>query len=298
MHVGVVLPQVGADWDQVLEAAQHAEEIGADSVWVIDHVLGFPPPRGILESWTVMSAVAAVTERVQIGAQVLCQSFRNPALLAKMASTLDRVSNGRLRMLIGAGWFEMEYRQYGWDFPSGGVRIGELRDTIRILRGLLEPHESFTYEGKHYQVRAASNLPLPVQQPLPIEIGGAGERLMRTVAWMGDGWNSPGAALGILDDRLELLRVECENRGRSMDDLRLSAQIVCAIGDDEAAQHPGMAMFNPQLGFVGDAENAAARARELIDKGITDFNCIVPPGARGRACLERMVNEVRPKVTG
>jgi alkanesulfonate monooxygenase SsuD/methylene tetrahydromethanopterin reductase-like flavin-dependent oxidoreductase (luciferase family) len=121
---------------------------------------------------------------------------------------------------------------------------------------------------------------------------------MRTVAWMGDGWNSPGAALGILDDRLELLRVECENRGRSMDDLRLSAQIVCAIGDDEAAQHPGMAMFNPQLGFVGDAESAATRARELIDKGITDFNCIVPPGARGRACLERMVNEVRPKVTG
>jgi alkanesulfonate monooxygenase SsuD/methylene tetrahydromethanopterin reductase-like flavin-dependent oxidoreductase (luciferase family) len=289
---------VGAEWDQVLEAARHAEDIGADSVWVIDHVLGFPPPRGILEAWTVMSAVAAVTERVQIGAQVLCQSFRNPALLAKMASTLDRVSNGRLRMLIGAGWFEMEYRQYGWNFPSGGVRIGELRDTIRILRGLLEPHESFTYEGKHYQVRGASNLPLPVQQPLPIEIGGAGERLMRTVAWMGDGWNSPGAALGILDDRLELLRVECENRGRSMDDLRLSAQIVCAIGDDEAAQHPGMAMFNPQLGFVGDAESAATRARELIDKGITDFNCIVPPGARGRACLERMVNEVRPKVTG
>ena len=295
MHVGVVLPQVGADWDKVLEAARHAEEVGADSVWVIDHVLGFPPQRGILEAWTEMSAVAASTERVQIGAQVLCQSFRSPALLAKMTASLDQISNGRVRMLIGAGWFEQEYRQFGWDFPSPGARIEQLRETIRILRGLLSEHDAFTYEGKHYQVRDAVNLPLPVQQPLPIEVGGAGERLMRTVAWLGDGWNCPGAALGMLDNRLELLRVECENRGRAMDELRLSCQIVCAIDDDEAAQHPGMAMFNPQLGFVGDQTKAADRARELMDKGLTDFNCIVPPGARGRAALERML-EVRAKV--
>jgi alkanesulfonate monooxygenase SsuD/methylene tetrahydromethanopterin reductase-like flavin-dependent oxidoreductase (luciferase family) len=296
MHVGVVLPQVAADWDKVTEAAEHAESVGADSVWVIDHVLGFPPPKGILEAWTVMSAVAASTSRVEIGAQVLCQSFRSPALLAKMAATLDRISNGRLRMLVGAGWFEQEYRQYGWDFPAPGVRIGELRDTVRILKGLLAPHEAFTYEGKHHSVKDAVNLPLPVQNPLPIEIGGAGERLIRTVAWLGDGWNSPGAALGMLDNRLELLRVECENRSRSMDELRLSCQIVCAVGDDDAAQHPGMAMFNPQLGFVGSVDQAAGRARELMDKGLTDFNVIVGPGPRGRACLERMM-EVRAKVT-
>jgi alkanesulfonate monooxygenase SsuD/methylene tetrahydromethanopterin reductase-like flavin-dependent oxidoreductase (luciferase family) len=296
MHVGVVLPQVAADWDKVTEATEHAESVGADSVWVIDHVLGFPPPKGILEAWTVMSAVAASTRRVEIGGQVLCQSFRNPALLAKMAATLDRVSNGRLRMLIGAGWMEQEYRQYGWDFPAPGVRIGELRDAARILKGLLSPHESFSYDGQHYSVKDAVNLPLPVRQPFPIEIGGAGERLIRTVAWLGDGWNCPGAALGMLDNRLELLRVECENRGRSMDELRLSCQIVCAVGDDDAAQHPGMAMFSPQLGFTGSIDRAAGRARELMDKGLTDFNVIVGPGPRGRACLERMM-EVRAKVT-
>jgi alkanesulfonate monooxygenase SsuD/methylene tetrahydromethanopterin reductase-like flavin-dependent oxidoreductase (luciferase family) len=295
MHVGVVLPQVAADWEQVIESATHAEEVGADSVWVIDHVLGFPPPKGILEAWTVMSALATATDRVQIGAQVLCQSFRQPALLAKMAATLDRISKGRLRMLIGAGWFEQEYRQYGWGFPAPGVRIGELRDTVRILKGLLSPHEAFTYEGQHHSVKDAVNLPLPIQQPLPIEIGGAGERLIRTVAWLGDGWNSPGAALGMLDNRLELLRVECDNRGRSMDELRLSCQIVCAVGDDDAANHPGMAMFNPQLGFIGSIDQAAGRARELMDKGLTDFNVIVGPGPRGRACLERMM-EVRAKV--
>lgn len=297
MHIGVVLPQVGADWDLCLTYARHAEEAGADSVWVVDHVIGFPPPRGILEAWSVMAALAAATERVQIGAQVLCQSFRNPALLAKMAATTDRISGGRLRMLIGAGWFQTEYDQFGWEFPPPGVRIEQLRDTVQILKGLLGPHEAFTYEGKHYSVRDAVNLPQPVQEPLPIEIGGAGDRLLRTVVQLGDGWNSPGASLGALDNRLEFLKAECEKRGRDMNELRLSCQIVCAVGDDEAAQHPGLQMFNPQLGLVGSVDQATARARELMDKGITDFNCVLPPGSKGRACLERLLNEVRPALT-
>jgi alkanesulfonate monooxygenase SsuD/methylene tetrahydromethanopterin reductase-like flavin-dependent oxidoreductase (luciferase family) len=290
------LPQVGADWDAVLEAAQHAESVGADSVWVIDHVLGFPPQRGILEAWSLMAALAASTERVEIGAQVLCQSFRNPALLAKMAATTDNVSGGRMRVLVGAGWFEDEYRQFGWDFPAPGQRIEELRDTVQILKGLLNPHDAFTHEGKRYSVNAATNLPLPKKQPFPIEIGGAGDRLIRTVAMMGDGWNSPGAALGALDDRLDLLGKECTKRGRDIGDLRLSCQIVCAVGDDEAAQHPGMAMFSPQHGFVGSIDQAAARAGELMDKGVRDFNCIIPPRDRGKACLDRML-EVRAKLS-
>jgi alkanesulfonate monooxygenase SsuD/methylene tetrahydromethanopterin reductase-like flavin-dependent oxidoreductase (luciferase family) len=296
MHIGVVLPQVGADWEYVLEAARHAEETGADSVWVIDHVLGFPPERGILEAWTVMSGLAAATERVEIGAQVLCQSFRNPALLAKMAATLDRISNGRLRMLVGAGWFEMEYQQFGWEFPAPGIRIEQLRETVEILKGLLGPHERFTFDGKHYRVNAATNMPLPVQQPMPIEIGGAQDRLIRTVAMMGDGFNSPGAALAALDSRLELLNTEMDKRGRSMDELRLSVQIVAAVGDDDVANDPRMAMFNPQLGLVGSPQQAADRAKELIDKGVTDFNCIVPPGSKGRAIVERLINEVKPLV--
>ncbi|HYZ93443.1 MAG TPA: LLM class flavin-dependent oxidoreductase [Actinomycetota bacterium] len=294
MHIGVVLPQVGADWDLCLASARHAEEHGADSVWVIDHVLGFPPARGILEAWSLMSALAATTDRVQIGAQVLCQSFRNPAMLAKIAATTDRISGGRLRMLVGAGWFQQEYEQFGWEFPSPGVRIEQLRDTVHILKGLLGPHEAFTYEGKHYSVRDAVNMPLPVQQPLPIELGGGGDRLLRTVATLADGWNCPGAALGYLDNRLEFLKSACDKAGRDPSDLRLSCQIVCAVGDEEAAQHPGLAMFNPPLGLVGTVDQATARARELIDKGVTDFNCVIPPGSKGRACLERLLNEVRP----
>ncbi len=296
MHIGAVLPQVGADWELCLDWARKAEDAGADSVWVVDHVLGFPPSRGILEAWSVMAALSSATSRVEIGAQVLCQSFRNPAMLAKMAATTDRIAGGRLRMLVGAGWFEDEYKQFGWDFPSPGARIEQLRETVQILKGLLSPHESFTLEGSHYSVRDAVNLPLPVSQPLPIEIGGAGDRLLRTVAQMGDGWNCPGAALGALDARLQFLAEACEKRGRSLSDLRLSCQIVCAVGDDEAAQHPGLQMFNPPLGLVGSVDNAAARARELMDKGIADFNCVLPPGRRGLACLDRLIDEVKPKV--
>ena len=167
---------------------------------------------------------------------------------------------------------------------------------IQILKGLLGPHETFTFEGKHYTVRDAVNLPLPVRQPMAIEVGGAGDRLLRTVAQMGDGWNSPGAALGALDNRLAFLNEACAKAGRPMSDLRLSCQIVCAVGDDEAAQHPGLQMFNPPLGLVGDVEQAAARARELMGKGITDFNCVLPPGRRGLACLRRLIDEVRPKL--
>lgn len=296
MHVGVVLPQIGGDWPQVREAALHAEEIGADSVWVVDHVLGFPPHRGILEAWTIMSALAATTRHVEIGAQVLCQSFRNPALLAKMAATLDRVSDGRLRLLLGAGWYQQEYEAFGWDFPSPGTLIEQLRETIHILRGMLSSEELFSFSGRHYRVRDAINVPGPARVPA-IEVGGGGDRLLRTVARLADGWNCPGILLSSLDDRLEVLARACADAGRDIADLKLTCQIVCAIGDDEAAADPRYAMFSPQAGFVGSVDDATRRAEELMAKGISGFHCMVPGGERGRACLERLVRDVRPRLT-
>src|SRR2546427_6194652 len=109
VDLGLVLPQLSTTWEQTLDAARYAEAIGADSVWVIDHVLGFRPDGAILEAWTVLSALAACTRRVEIGAQVLCQSFRNPALLAKMIATLDHLSRGRARVLIAAGLLPLDY---------------------------------------------------------------------------------------------------------------------------------------------------------------------------------------------
>lgn len=296
MHIGVVLPQGGSDWDEALELASHAEEIGADSVWVVDHVLSTRADSGILEGWTMMSALATATKRVEIGAQVLCQSFRNPALLAKMASTLDRISGGRFRLLIGTGWMKQEYDAFGWEFPVPGVRVDELRDTVRILKGLLSTTGPFTYEGKHYWVRGASNTPPPVRFPMPIEIGGGGDRMLRLIAREADGWNCPGVLLARYDERLEYLRGACERFGRPLSDLRLTVQIACAVGDEEAAKQPMMSFFGGEHGLVGSIESARERATEMMRKGVEGFHVILPRGDAGRACLDRLVEEVRPKV--
>ena len=297
MHVGVVLPQSKADWPEVLEEARFAESLGADSVWVVDHVLSLRPEAGILEAWTLMSALAASTERVEIGAQVLCQSFRNPALLAKMAATLDRVSGGRLRLLVGAGWFQQEYEAFGWDFPSPGVLVEQLRETVAILKGLLSGKpEPFTFEGTHYWVNGAVNAPQPVRSPLPIEVGGARDRVLRTVARDADGWNCPSIALPLIRDRIAFLTEQCERSGRSIKDLRLTCQIVCAVGDDELTTKPELAMFGPDHGLVGSVDQAVQRAGELMEQGVEGFHVITARGDRGRACLERLVNEVRPQL--
>ena len=297
MHVGVVLPQSKADWPDVLEEARFAESLGADSVWVVDHVLSLRPEAGILEAWTVLSALAATTERVEVGAQVLCQSFRNPALLAKMAATLDRVSGGRFRLLVGAGWFQQEYEAFGWEFPSAGVLVDQLRETVAILKGMLSGStDPFTFEGTHYRVRGAVNAPPPVRAPMPIEVGGARDRVLRTVARDADGWNCPSIALPMLEDRVTFLGQQCERYGRSIKDLHLTCQIVCTVGDDELMAKPEIAMFGPEHGLVGSVDQAVQRAGELMDRGIEGFHVIVARGDRGRACLERLVGEVRPQL--
>src|SRR5207247_1718303 len=151
MDIGVVLPQIRADWKDVLATARYAEQVGADSVWVVDHLTWMPPQLGILEGWTLLSGLATSTDRVELGAQVFCQSFRNPALFAKMSATLDRVSGGRFRLLIGAGWYEDEYHRFGYDFPRAGVLVEELRATVRILKGMLSgKDEPSSFDGAPY----------------------------------------------------------------------------------------------------------------------------------------------------
>jgi alkanesulfonate monooxygenase SsuD/methylene tetrahydromethanopterin reductase-like flavin-dependent oxidoreductase (luciferase family) len=294
----VVLPQIRAEWDDVVQSARHAEEIGLDSVWVVDHLQSIAPDMGILEAWTVLSALATTTERVELGAQVFCQSFRTPALFAKMAATLDRVSAGRLRMLVGAGWYEDEYLKFGYDFPRPGVLVEQLRETVRILKGMLSgKDEPFSYEGAHYRVNDVRNIPQPVRAPLPIEIGGGRDRVLRTVAREADGWNCPAVALGVIDDRLAFLRAECDRAGRSFDELRITCQITCTVGDEEAEARPEVAMFGPQTGLRGSVEQAADRLGELVGKGVSGFHCITLRGERGYSILERLLNEVRPRVT-
>jgi alkanesulfonate monooxygenase SsuD/methylene tetrahydromethanopterin reductase-like flavin-dependent oxidoreductase (luciferase family) len=288
VHIGVVLPQ--SQWSYTLEAARWAEETGADSLWVIDHINGFPVERGILEAWTVLCMLAGETTRPQLGAQVFCQSFRSPALLAKMAATFDHIAPGRLRLLIGAGWYEGEYEAFGYPFPPAGKRVDELRESVKILKGMLSGSDEPFSHGPVTQVR---NIPAA---SIGVEIGGVGDRIMRLTAEEAAGWNTPGAALERLDDRLAKLDEELARAGRKRSELVVSAQIVCAVGDDEAKAHPGLGMFSPEQGLVGSVDQAVQRAGELMAKGVSGFHCVLAPGSKGRACFERLQTEVRPQL--
>jgi alkanesulfonate monooxygenase SsuD/methylene tetrahydromethanopterin reductase-like flavin-dependent oxidoreductase (luciferase family) len=280
MEFGIVLPQVaGATWERAAATAVVAEAAGFDSLWVVDHVFGFPPEGGILEPWTMLSALAARTERVGLGAQVFCQSFRNPALMAKMATTLQEVSKGRLHFVIGAGWYQQEYEAFGYEFPPAGVRFGQLRDTVRILRGMWDSNGApFSYDGSHYSVHDALNVP-PPPEPIRLGIGGSGPRVLDLAAAEADEWNCPAASLPVYADLKRIVDERAAAYGR---DVRRTLQIILAPGDEEPPA--GLAFFNPHLGLRGSTARMVDRVGELAAAGVTGLFGMVA----GRAALETM----------
>jgi alkanesulfonate monooxygenase SsuD/methylene tetrahydromethanopterin reductase-like flavin-dependent oxidoreductase (luciferase family) len=170
-----IFPDVRRGWEATRLTVQEAEKLGYESVWLAEHLMG---DRPVLESWTTLSALSSLTTRIRLGTMVLCNSFRNPALLAKMAATLDNVSRGRLELGIGAGWKEDEYVGYGYDFPSPATRVHQLKDTLIILDKMWNK-SSASYQGKHFRITQAYCEPKPIQKPrIPITVGGTGEQLM------------------------------------------------------------------------------------------------------------------------
>src|SRR5215218_6591101 len=174
-----------AKWAKAVEVAQLAEQLGYDSVWLYDHVHNVPRPahEAVFECWTTIAAISQVTSRVRLGQMVGCNSYRMPSLLAKITATVDVISGGRLDWGIGAGWYENEYKGYGFDFPAPKVRIGMLRESVEIVKSMWTETET-TYDGTYYKLERANCDPKPVQDPHPpIWIGGGGEQLtLRVVA--------------------------------------------------------------------------------------------------------------------
>jgi alkanesulfonate monooxygenase SsuD/methylene tetrahydromethanopterin reductase-like flavin-dependent oxidoreductase (luciferase family) len=188
MRFGLALPHYDssfegevASWESVRRVAATAEDSGWDSVWVSDHLFldwskygGSSEPRGSLECWMTLSGLAAATSRVRLGSLTLCNDLRNPALVAKMAATLDVISGGRLDLGLGAGWYEPEYAAAGIEFSPAGTRIARLGEAVEIVGRLLEGEE-LTYPGRHYSIRGAICRPGPLQTPRPpVWVGGQG----------------------------------------------------------------------------------------------------------------------------
>ena len=233
VRFGVTLPQIKRGWQEAREAALEFDRLGYDSVWVCDHLYGVPlPTLPIFEAWSELAAVAAITERVQLGTLVTPPFFRNPAVLAKQIATIDHISNGRTIVGLGAGWFEAEFKGYGCTFPSLRERMLALNEAAVILKRMWS-EQKVTFHGEYFTVEDVVCEPKPLRRP-PILIGGGGERvLMGIVARHADIWNNLAVFQHQLGEKVEALRRRCDEVGRDFGSIEVSQQCVVVIGEDE-----------------------------------------------------------------
>jgi F420-dependent oxidoreductase-like protein len=251
MRFGAFVPQgwrtdlagiaVADQWDTMLGVARAIEASGFESLWVFDHFHTVPVPSQEVtyEAWTLMAAFAAATDTVRLGQMCTCNSYRHPSYLAKVASSIDAISGGRVEMGIGAGWYEHEYRGYGYDFPKPSVRIGMLRESVEIMRAMWTEDEAH-YQGDYYRLDGAICRPKPVQQPhIPLWVAGGGEQLTLDVAARYASYTNFGQTIEEFVHKSEVLRGHCERVGTDYEAIVRSSNfnLVCAeteAGVDEA----------------------------------------------------------------
>ena len=275
------LPQAGFPHAMLRDRAQRLEELGYDGLWLVDHfwARGLPDLE-FVEGWTTLAALAEATPKLRLGLMVTCNSYRNPALLAKMVATVDRISNGRLELGLGAGWMDEEYRAYGYDFPSMGTRLAQLEEGLEIVTRMLRERRT-TFEGKHYRVVDAPNSPKPVQENLPITIGGAGEKkLLRLVARYASRWNCPMSNADDVERLRGVLAAHCKDVGRDVSEIVVSEQTMVVIGATEAEFESKFETAKVMLGgfadvgavaVAGTPDRVVAGLRAKMARGVTDF---------------------------
>jgi alkanesulfonate monooxygenase SsuD/methylene tetrahydromethanopterin reductase-like flavin-dependent oxidoreductase (luciferase family) len=263
-------------------------EAHVDSLWFVDHVQFADDP--LLEGWTALTYLAAEYPQFHVGHMVLCQSFRNPALLAKMAATLQYLSNGRFTLSIGAGWHEEEYRAYGYTYPSAGARVEQLEETLQIVRALWT-EEQATFQGQYFSVTSAHCEPRPDPVP-PVLIGGKGTRMLQLVARYADGWNAAWLSPEEYRQRLGVLEQECQKVGRDPAGVQRSwfGRCVCVASKQEAAALEGR-------GLLGTPEQIIEQLQAYVELGIHRFML----GSRSLSdmtTVELLAREVLPHVKG
>lgn len=285
-------------WHEVLDAASHAEATGWDGVWVADHFMpGFGDDTApYLECWSLLAGLAAAVPRVRLGSLVTGNTYRNPALLAKIATTVDQISSGRVVLGLGAGWQENEHRAYGFDYGTTRSRLDRLDEACEVIRGLLT-NERTTVEGQHYTVVDAPLAPKPDRGRLPLLIGGGGERrTLRIAARYADEWNIWGTP-DDLAHKGRVLDERCGEIGRDPDEIERSAVALLYLSDDEdfLAKHRGRDVGRPVI--VGTPAEVTEIVGGYRDAGvdeliIPDFN--LRDLGRRKAVLDQFIEEVAP----
>ena len=278
MKLGIIVPQGwtgeydGWDpleaWARTVAIAQQADGLGVDSVWLYDHFQTVPRPTDEItfESFTSLSALAALTTRVRLGHIVICTAFRNPALTAKMISTMDTISGGRMELGIGAGWKRDEWLAYGYGFPETKERLAALRDHLEVITAMLagDKHQHATYDGRYASVGEAINVPKPIQRPrVPIMVGGNGPDVTwRLAARHADELNVDGMSPEELAAALPTIRARCEEIGRDPATLAVSVHVWW-----EQAGGPGQ----PRVDLLGAYRDLGAKRVMLLARpAVTD----------------------------
>ncbi|HVR28563.1 MAG TPA: LLM class F420-dependent oxidoreductase [Thermoanaerobaculia bacterium] len=291
-------PSPTQPWSEVLQLARHVESKGWHGIWYADH---FMPNEGDVstpwnEAWTTIAALAAAVPRLRIGPLVTGNTYRHPAVLAKMASTVDHVSGGRLVLGLGAGWQENEHRAYGIEFSTVRGRLERLEEACQVIKALFSGSRA-NFEGKYYQLTDAPLEPRPVQQPLPLLIGGGGEKVtLRIAAKYAEEWNYWGDPATIRH-KMSVLDRHCEELRRDPRSIWRSAQSLLYLSDDPEflAKVRGRPGFFPMM--TGGVEQIRAVVKEYADAGldeliVPDFN--LGPRQRKIETLDRFMEEVAP----
>jgi len=277
LRIGIQLPEVERDvpWPEYVAMARAAEAAGFDSMWLGDHLLyrgDGRPERGPWEAWTLLSALAAVTKRVHLGPLVACLAFHPPALVAKMAATVDEVSGGRLVLGVGAGWNEPEFRAFGLPFDH---RVSRFEESFEIIRRLLSG-ERVTLPGRFWQADNAVLLPKPARRP-PIMVGSAGERLLSIALPHVDAWNTWYDNYGNTPEGFATLNAKVSDRamqvGRRPEDISRSACVLVVL-DRAAGDRP---LEQGILPLEGSPDSIAAGLRNLAEAGADEAVLVVSP---------------------
>ena len=299
MRFGLQLWSQQTDWPGFRDSALAAEEAGWDSVWTWDHLNAIfgPWEQPILEGWSVLSALGPLTTRIRLGLMVGANTFRNPGLTAKLATTLDHVSGGRAVLGIGGAWFEREHDAFGIDFGTGfGDRLDRLDESVMLMRRLLDG-ERFSHDGRYYQLHDALCEPRPIQKRLPILVGGSGPRkTLRTVARRADGWNTSGT-LEEVRSHVDILAEHCDDVGRDIATIEKSISFPIIVRDDPVAaasvygvllERNGIADMGTVPVLLGSPEEIADRLRPYVELG---FETIIVrmPAPYDRETIDRMV---------
>ena len=285
VRFGVTPIQTGVDFEHIRKVVLTCERLGYDSVWLNDHFFTssyfypLPPPSApFYECWVTLSGLAGLTENIRLGTLCTNVSFRNPALLAKMAACLDVISGGRLELALGAGWFAEEHRAYGFPFPPISQRAEQLGEAVQIIKSLWT-QEKTSFHGKHFELTEAYSSPKPLQRPFPIGIGARGSKLMlRVAARYADHWNiQTPITTKQYQRKVQILEGYCRELGRDPGRMRRSLWAGAIIGEDESDFARKVAELNPrhpsyiESRIAGTPEQCIDKIRQFISLGASLF---------------------------